>query len=71
MCRVETKYGELCGHLDELIDITNGWDKVWNEGLEGSVQLQHLWLVLHDALEQILHLLTDRQIFIFIRVVAT
>lgn len=57
-------------HLDKLINVTNGGYVVWNEWLERSLQLRHLWLVLQDVLKQVLHLLTDRQLLIIVWVIA-
>ena len=58
-------------HLDELIDVANGWDVVWNEWLERRFQLAGFWSVLRNTLEQASHLVADWQVCILVRVVAT
>lgn len=61
----------VCIHLDELVNVSNGWDKLRDKGLQRCVQLQHFRLVLHNVLEQIMHLRTNWQFFTLIWVIAT
>lgn len=61
---------EVVAHLDELIDVSNGRNVVWNERLQGCLKLQHFRLVLEDVLKQVLHVLADWQVIVLSRIIA-
>ena len=69
-CMVHAQH-DVGTDLDELINLTNGWDIIWDEGLQWRFQLQHFRVVLCDVLKQVLHFFADWQALILIWVVTS
>jgi len=38
-------------NLEESINVPNGWNELWDEGLEFGLKVNHLWLVASDVFE--------------------